>query len=186
MKKILFLLVGLLMASTVLMAQNQNVTLTPEQMKQLGISQEQVEKVKTVTNITENLETAGKWAGMGKEIGIAANETLKAITGTAVDVSKTDLGKFTMLLVAWKVVGHDMIRIAFGCVLMLIIIFSSILLYRNNTDRSVLISRKWDKEGKGWQKDYKFVQEESDYKNFAIGIFVVGMIAVILILVLPY
>lgn len=77
----------------------------------------QLEREKTV----EQIEQIGEWAGKGREVGVAVNEALKAITTNTVEFSKTDLGKYTMFLVAWKVMGRDFVQ--------LIISFLSFLIF---------------------------------------------------------
>jgi hypothetical protein len=68
------------------------------------------EKMKT-DEITNKIETYGKWAGMGKEIGVAAREGLGAVKDVAIDLSNSQLGKTVMFLIIWKVAGIDMVRI---------------------------------------------------------------------------
>lgn len=72
----------------------------------------------------KNIETYGKWAGLGREVGLAINEGLQALTKTADEFSKTDVGRFTMFLIAWKIIGTDALQIVFGTIFFL---FGSIL-----------------------------------------------------------
>lgn len=73
--------------------------------------------------ITQKIQTYGRWAGMGKEIGIAASEGLNAVKDFTVDVSKTNVGKTVLFLIVWKVAGIDFIRIILGTFLALISIW---------------------------------------------------------------
>jgi len=50
-------------------------------------------------------------------------------------------------------------------------------MYRNNLDRTVLVSKKWNKEGKGWDKEYKIIEGQEDLVITAIAIFCIGLIA---------
>src|SRR5205807_1312407 len=68
--------------------------LTPEQLQK--VQQEQLD---------EKIKTYGKWVGIGKEVGVAVNSSLESITNQADHFAKTGVGKFTMVLVTWKVIG---------------------------------------------------------------------------------
>lgn len=48
-----------------------------------------------------------KYAAVGRGIGIAVNESLGAINKQAANFAETKVGKLTMLIVAWKVLGED-------------------------------------------------------------------------------
>ncbi len=61
--------------------------------------------------IDERIAQMGEWAGKGKEIGIAVKEGLTAVKDVAVDFSGTDVGLFTMVLIAWHIVADDIIEI---------------------------------------------------------------------------
>lgn len=62
------------------------------------------------------IQAYGEWVGIGKEIGTAVNEGLSALTKNADDLSKTDVGKFTMIMIAWKVMGWQLVHLIFGTV----------------------------------------------------------------------
>ena len=81
--------------------------LTVEQ--QLKITAEQEAKL-----LEQRISTYGNWAGVGKEVGIAVSEGLNAVVDVADKFGGTNVGRFTMVLVAWKVVGRDLVRIAIG------------------------------------------------------------------------
>src|SRR3990167_10096299 len=51
------------------------------------------------------IEIAGKWVGLGKEVGEAFNGALSALTNQADKASKTNIGQFAMFIVAFKVLG---------------------------------------------------------------------------------
>ena len=82
------------------------------------------------------LETYGKWVGVGGEIGNAMREALEALG----DFSETEIGKFTMYLVAWKVIGKDLVRIVLG--LIFIAIFTWLIIFsfkRTCIERRILV-----------------------------------------------
>ena len=89
------------------------------------------------------IETAGKWAGLGREIGLAVNEGLQALTKTADDFSKTGVGRFTMFLIAWKVVGTDFLQLFFGTLFFLTgLVFFVWSWYINARTRRILVNGK--------------------------------------------
>jgi hypothetical protein len=180
MKKIIWL--GFLFLLIVGPMLAQDVTLKPEDMKKLPPEvQQQINAINTQNKVTENLEAVGKWAGMGKEIGTAVNESLKAVSSTVVDLSETRVGKITMALVIYKVIGGDVIQFFVGLLWLAIILIVSWKMYRNNCERMVLTSKKWNSEGKGWDKQYQRLSEDPDYKTAAIVIFCIGIAASLLI-----
>jgi hypothetical protein len=103
-------------------------------------------------DLQKKIEMYGDWVGKGEEIGKAVDGSLKAITSNAVSLSETKLGKFTMFLVAWKVIGTDVIQLGIGLLLMLIFFPLFILSYwRTCIPRRVLIEDGPEAEKKKWQ-----------------------------------
>ena len=56
----------------------------------------------------------GAWAGVGKEVGEAVNGALEAVTTQTERFSNTTVGRMTVALVIWKVIGQDVVRIIAG------------------------------------------------------------------------
>ena len=56
------------------------------------------------------VEKASQWVGLGKEVGDAISGGLNATVDVAEKFGKTDVGYFTMGMVAWRVLGKDFIR----------------------------------------------------------------------------
>jgi len=125
--RILFLLIGiisLLGINTNMGAQTVTVDLDnlPPEVK------EQVNAQIIDDAVTKKFETYGKWAGMGKEIGIATREGLSAVKDVTLEVAETDLGKTVIWLIIWKVAGIDFIRILIG---LMILIFVTIIVAKS-------------------------------------------------------
>jgi hypothetical protein len=96
-----------------------------------------------IAELEKKLEVYGKWVGVGGEIGTAIEEGLSAVVGVADEFGRTEVGKFTMVMIAWKVVGKDVVRIVLG--LIFISLFTWLLIYsfkRTCIDRRVLIKRE--------------------------------------------
>jgi len=74
--------------------------LTQEQLSQLNQK-----------NLRENVSG---WAGVGKEIGEAVNSSLQAVTTQSNNFAQTGVGKLTVILVVWKVIGDEFLHVAVG------------------------------------------------------------------------
>jgi hypothetical protein len=116
MKKILFLSIMALMITSVISAQSTYPTekitvnasdLTVDQLAKIKAQQE-------IETLQKKLDTYGNWVGVGGEIGTAVKEGLTAVVDVADKFGKTDVGKFTLVMVAWKVMGKDVVRIFLG------------------------------------------------------------------------
>jgi len=132
--------------------------LTTDQL--VKIKTEAAEKV-----LQSKLETYGKWVGVGGEIGSAIKEGLNAVVDVADKFGNTRVGNFTMVLVAWKIIGKDLVRILIGIVFIFIV---SILIFRNY--RNSFTSRKVCIKDNGWKfwlpKEYKIVEPNRDYDGY--------------------
>jgi hypothetical protein len=115
MKKMLAILVcGLAFcASTQSNAQtnNQDETILVRKSDLPAEVVQQLQSKQQLAEMSQKLETYGKWVGIGKELGTAVNESMSALTTQADKFSKTDVGKFTMFMVAYKVLGNDAIAL---------------------------------------------------------------------------
>lgn len=107
----------------------------------------------------KKLEVYSEWAGFGKEIGGAIKEGLTAVKDVAVDFSKTDVGTFTMVLIAWKVVGQDVLGLIVGTFVFLIGVPIIIWSYRK-----ICIPQKICTKDNGWfkSKEYEVVEVSDD------------------------
>lgn len=59
-------------------------------------------------------EPVSKWIGFGREIGEATKEGLSAVVDQAERFGTTRVGNFVMLMVAWRILGHDLLRVVLG------------------------------------------------------------------------
>ena len=98
--------------------------LTPEQLVKYEADLKIAELEKKVT-------TYGNWVGVGGEVGIAVKEGLTAVVDVADKFGKTDVGKFTLLMVAWKVMGVDLVRIVLGFIFLILITWLFVMVYKN-------------------------------------------------------
>ncbi len=109
-----------------------------------------------IESTQKKIESYGKWVGVGKEVGVAVNESLSALTTQADTFSKTGVGKFAMFLVAWKVLGRDFIGFIIGVPLLLFGTIMFVWSYRRMClPYSVLTKINEDKS-----KEYTVVNKE--------------------------
>ena len=90
----------------------------------------------------QKIETMGKWVGLGKEIGTAVKEGLSALTEETDKFSKTGVGKFTMFMIAFKIMGYAVIQLCVGIILFLIITPVIIVSFFKNCMPEKYVSRK--------------------------------------------
>lgn len=134
-------------------AQGEQITVNTK-----DLPPEIVAQLKQKQQVTNTLETYGEWAGMGKEIGVAMKEGLTAVKDVAVDFSKTDVGTYTMVLIAWKVVGEDVLGLSLG-----MIVFTVGMLFITWSYRRTVLTRKVCVQDDGWFKAKKYELVESPY-----------------------
>lgn len=156
MKRVLGLLLVLMALLVTTCCHNANGQTT---MKKVGdpttyMTPEQLAKYNSdITNaeLEKKVATYGKWVGVGNEVGIAVKEGLLAVVDVSDQFGKTDVGKFTLIMVAWKVMGKDVIRILLGLIFIFIITIMFFKTYRNTfKPKKIMI------EDKGWLKEKKY------------------------------
>lgn len=147
---IFMLIAGLGMTQTATQPASDMITvhrgdLTPEQLK-LVESKQALEQAKT---------EAGKYAefiGLGKAVGVGMREGLEALTDNADKFSKTDVGHFTMFLIAYRIIGEDLIQLLIGLPLFIICTTAIIWSYRRNcVPHRIKISDAGLGKAKQWQ-----------------------------------
>jgi len=139
---------------------------------------------KTELTVKNNVEMVSKYTGLGKEIGVAVNDGLSAITTQANNFANTKVGTWTMWIITYKIIGRDLLKLIIGIPLFFIILF--VLLYQF---RQGFYPKKLRMKGSivdGWlgKAEYEVVTPSSDSKNTAWTILIIGLIidvAIILI-----
>ena len=106
MKKILIVFAVLILLAAACCPNCAAQAQEPEKItvKTSDLTVDQLAKIKAqaeVESLQKKLETYGKWVGVGGEIGNAVKESLNAVVDVSDKFGKTDVGKFTMLMVAW-------------------------------------------------------------------------------------
>ena len=142
--------------------QDQKIT-----VRQSDLTVDQIAKIKLEQaneELQKKLDTYGKWVGVGGEIGNAVKEGLNAVVDVSDKFSKTDVGKFTMLMIAWKVIGRDVLRIIIGFVFFICFTVFMFQHYKKNFTVHRICT-----ESNGWKfwlpKKYELVTP-SDYDGY--------------------
>lgn len=138
-----------------------------------------------VAELEKKLQTYGNWVGVGGEIGTAVKEGLSAVVDVSEQFGKTDVGKFTMLMIAWKVMGKDIIKIFIGLIFLFIALFTA---YKSMRKTIFGFNRKVKSNGLLFWKpnEYQWVSGTfSDYSSEGIGfmwflhvVFILGSIGI--------
>lgn len=122
-------------------------------LKKSDLTPEQAQRLEQ-GKIVAQLGAYKEYAEMGRGIGLAVGESLRSVKDVVVDFSKTDVGRFTLFLVAWKVMAKDVLEMGdqvvgyvFGPILFMVV--GSVLIWsyrRQCLPRQVLLKKT--KEGK--------------------------------------
>jgi hypothetical protein len=144
---------------------NQTVTinasdLTPAQLAKIEADKKLAQANVQLEQLQKKVDTYGKWIGVGGEIGTAVKEGLTAVVDVADKFGNTDVGKFTMTLIAWKVIGQDIVRIILGLFFFTVLTIIEIKIYRR-----VVMSRKELIKDPGflkYPKEYQIVESNCD------------------------
>ena len=108
--------------------QDQKIT-----VKTSDLTVDQLAKIKLEeanAELQKKVDTYGKWVGVGGEIGTAVKDGLNAVVDVADKFGKTDVGRFTMIMIAWKVVGKDVVRIILGILFFITLTIIIVRVYR--------------------------------------------------------
>ncbi len=147
---------------------------------------DQLAKIKAeaeVKELSKKLETYGNWVGVGGEIGQAVKDGLTAVVDVADKFGNTNVGRFTMVMVAWKVMGKDIIQILLGLLFFITFVTTLILIFRR-----IVLPRKFLEVNPGlfkYPKQYKIVTTELDSEGVTI-VTVVFVIAFLLSIWITY
>ena len=128
LKRILFLLI----ANIVTISSFCQVTLTQEEYNKLP------EDVKKELSISKEMKKYSDYASWGKEIGVAVNETLKAVEESSIRISKTEIGQSAIFILKWKFLYKDFIHIIVGFLLLSICIGLLIYITRRRKSENTI------------------------------------------------
>lgn len=81
----------------------------------------QIEKITTEKAIKGEIKEVSEY--LGKEIGVAVNETLKAVEDSAIRISESNLGQTAITIVVWKLLYKEIAGVVIGILLLGISLF---------------------------------------------------------------
>lgn len=129
----------------------------------------------------EKIETASAYVGIGKEVGTAVNDSLKAVTKNAADLASTRLGHWLMFIIVFKLFGNIVLHTFIGLIFFITFTWFLIWSYKKNCMvRSVLKRILPDKT-----REYQIIdpKESSEFENI-YWTHVVGFIIIIIVSIL--
>ena len=159
MKKLLVLLFMILaLVFIVKMTEAQTAPTETVTINKSDLTPAQIAKI-TAEEQMAKIETYGKWVGVGNEIGVAIKEGLTAVVDVSERFSNTKVGEFTMYLIAWKVIGKDLVRIVLG---ILFIIFITVIIFKSLRR---MYPRRIALKTNGWKfwlpREYQLIKPET-------------------------
>lgn len=159
MKNFIFLLLIAILATSVNSYAQQNVNQELITVNAKDLTPDQLAKIKAeaeVKALESKLQTYGNWVGVGGEIGKGVKDALMAVVDVSDKFGKTDVGKFTLVMVAWKIMGKDVVRILLGLMFLTIAVTFIYKQFKHLTVRRVV---KKTNGIKFWQpKEYEFIE----------------------------
>lgn len=125
MKKFLVLMLAMLWMSVAAFSQ---ITISQEDYDKLpSETRTQIEKITTEKAIKGEIKEVSEYANLGKEIGVAVNETLKAVEDSAIRISESDLGQTAITIVVWKLLYKEIAGLIVGFILLILCIYFTII-----------------------------------------------------------
>ena len=98
----------LLLSFIISLSAFSQVTISKEDYEKLSPeTKTQIEKITTEKAIKGDIKEMSEYANLGREIGVAVNETLKAVEGSAIRIAESNLGKTAITIVVWKLLYKE-------------------------------------------------------------------------------
>ena len=100
------------------------VTISQEDYDKLSSeAKTQIEQLTTEKAVKGEIKEVSEYANLGKEIGVAVNETLKAVEDSAIRISESNLGQTAITIVVWKLLYKEMAGLVVGFILLALCIY---------------------------------------------------------------
>jgi hypothetical protein len=138
---------------------------------------QKLENDSKIQGMEKNIEKIGQYVSIGKEIGSAVDTSLGALASHIDKISQTNVGKFTMFMVAWKILGDDLVGYLVGIITLAFFLTIWVWSWRSNfyrrsipTQISILPPtwyRPWKKKKVLESKPYEF--DKSNFKNYSLS-----------------
>lgn len=115
-----------------------------------------------VSSIDNYLLVNNQKIGWGKEIGEMISQALMSVVNVAEKFSDTNVGKFTIGMVAWKVMGKEVVRILLGFIFLGAITWLFVKVYKNTyVPKKILIERTPNGWFRRTTKKYQVITPET-------------------------
>lgn len=99
-----------------------------------------------------SVDAIGNWAGVGREIGIAVREGLNGVVDLSERFGKAEVGRFVLFMVAWKILGHELLAVVLGIPLFVAgVALWAFLLRRFFLPRRLLVEHDPQTKVRKWQ-----------------------------------
>jgi hypothetical protein len=163
MAKRLLLLSALAVSVAAQQQQQETVTVPKSMLNQQQLADLEREQTK------QKIQDYGEWVGVGKEIGVAVDSSLSAISNRANEFANTKVGTVTMWVVVWKVLGRDIVGYIFGFGLLGIGIPVILWSYRKRVLPSQILKKEYfDEKGKRVREYATY--EPPTYRDVPMGL----------------
>lgn len=148
--------------------------LTESQKAEIIKATEAMSKVPDTTKTL--VHEVSKWADVGIKVGAALGACAKELNIAVNDFLKTPAGKFTFLMIAWKIMYEDIVHVGGGIIFLFIGIFITWKVYKNWTIEEVVFSKDKVDIFRRPIKTYTYKNLTSDEVGGLCAIIVVTMI----------
>lgn len=109
----LVLAIALVTVGQILDTRNLSPTQTAElQMKYAELIEE--------GNSIENIEKVKEWSELGQSVGVALVATAKELGIAVDDFSKTGIGRVTIAVIVWKIMGKEALRVIISTIYLIV------------------------------------------------------------------
>lgn len=71
-------------------------------------------KYVSAEGLQHQVDSTSKWVGIGREVGAATREGLESVVDVSNKFGETKVGTFVMVMVAWHVIGTQVLRVVLG------------------------------------------------------------------------
>lgn len=135
------------------------------------------------------VQKANEWVDFGKNVGTAFDAGLTSLTDHTEKFSKTDAGRFTMAIIAWKVAGKDafdmtkyvtdkLVHLVIGIPMLIVWIGLAYFFIKREFVQHRVVTKK---SGPFWNRtyEYKLVNDEGFGDGRTAGYFISCIVAVI-------
>jgi hypothetical protein len=142
--KNIFLILCFAFSSVVSAQEDNRILVDPNDLPPAVLAE--IKAKQKVEGVRATINEVASYSGWGKEVGIAINDGLGAVTKSTAEFAETDVGKFTMFMIAYKIVGKDFVAILIVLPISVsLLVFVGISYWKSCVPRRMLVS-KGDKD----------------------------------------